>query len=109
MLDAGKTLSNYPVMAPFGMPVKALGSLATKYGSYLSTVAERNAAAQNAAANPNATQLGVQSSRVRDQLRSNEGYGDGPGNDRFGGVIGTSGVTAGVGERGAVCLTLVGA
>ena len=79
MLDAGKTMSNYPVMAPLGIAAKVVGSLATKYGSYLSTVAERNEAARNAAANPNSGgMLGNQSSRVRSQLRSNEGYGDGP-------------------------------
>ena len=81
MLDAGKTLTNYPVMAPLGIAARVAGSLATKYGSYLSSVAERNAAAENAAKNPDAGPLGVQSSRVHDQLRSNEAYGptlDGP-------------------------------
>jgi hypothetical protein len=112
MLDAGKNLSTTPVMAPFGLAAKTLGALATKYGSYLSSVVERNEAAKNAAANPDAGALGVQSSRVRSQLRSNEGYGpgpdgpEGPGNDGLGGISsptgdpGISGVTAGVGEAG---------
>ena len=78
MLDAGKAMSNYPVMAPFGMAAKVAGSLANKYGSYLSTVAERNAAAKNVAAGAPSGSLQAQSSRVLSQLRSNEGYGDGP-------------------------------
>lgn len=106
VLNAGKALSNYPVMAPFGMPAKVLGSLANTYGSYLSSVAERNEAARNVAAGAPSGSLQAQSSRVLSQLRSNEGYGDGPdgpdgpGNDGRGGVRGVSGVTAGVGERG---------
>ena len=106
MLDAGKALSNYPVMAPFGMPLKAIGSLANTYGSYLSTVAERNATAKNVEAGAPSGSLQAQPSRVLRQLRSNEAYGpgpdgpDGPGNDGRGGIRGVSGVTAGVGERG---------
>jgi hypothetical protein len=106
MLDAGKALSNYPVMAPFGMPLKAIGSLANTYGSYLSTVAERNATAKNVEAGAPSGSLQAQPSRVLSQLRSNEAYGpgpdgpDGPGNDGRGGIRGVSGVTAGVGERG---------
>jgi hypothetical protein len=99
-------MSNYPVMAPFGMAAKVAGSLATKYGSYLSSVAERNEAAKNVAAGAPSGSLQAQSSRVLSQLRSNEGYGDGPDgpdgpdNDGLGGVRGVSGVTAGVGEKG---------
>jgi len=78
MLDAGKALSNYPVMAPFGMPLKALGSLANTYGSYLSTVAERNATAKNVEAGAPSGSLQAQPSRVLSQLRSNEAYGPGP-------------------------------
>jgi hypothetical protein len=113
MLDAGKALSNVPVIAPLGMPLKALGSLATKYGSYLSTVAERNAAANNVAKyGVPVGSLAAQSSRVLGQLRSNEGYGPGPdgpygpGNDGLGGISGVtgepgiSGVTQAPGELG---------
>jgi len=104
MLNAGKSLSNYPVVAPLGIAAQVAGALATKYGSYLSSVAERNAAAENAAKNPNASRLGVQSSRVHDQLRSNEAYGstlDGPppsgerGGSQVGGGYGGGAATGG--------------
>jgi hypothetical protein len=93
MLDAGKNLSSVHPLMPFGMAAQLLGAGATKYGSYLSSVAERNAAAKNIAdygAAPGT--LSAQSNRVLNQLRSNEGYGDGPGNDGLGGITGLTGV-----------------
>ena len=112
MLDAGKSLSSVNPLMPLGMAAKLLGAGATKYGSYLSTVAERNAAARNVEAGAPLGSLQAQSSRVLGQLRSNEGYGPGPdgpygpGNDGLGGISGVtgepgiSGITQSPGEIG---------
>jgi len=110
MLDAGKAMSNYPVMAPFGMPLKVLGSLANTYGSYLSTVAERNATAKNVEAGAPSGSLQAQPSRVLSQLRSNEAYGPGPdgpppsgerGGSQSGGGYGGGAATGGRDTGGA--------
>jgi hypothetical protein len=44
VMDFGERMSSYPVAAPLGLGAKVLGSLATKYGSYMVDVAGRQAA-----------------------------------------------------------------